>query len=87
MPYHVAIRNCATGEVARYFWDSTDFDPEEGWYWWLDGNGGCDCNREIFWCSAKDVDEPEESPCGETRFALEYIEQPDGTRLVPPADW
>lgn len=43
MGYTVTIRNNATGEIC-----SEHYDFEFHGFWWsLNGNMGCDCNREI----------------------------------------
>lgn len=33
-----------TGSVL--FWD--EYLDDWNWFWWEEGNGGCDCNRSIF---------------------------------------
>ncbi len=81
MSYKVLIRNNATGEVVEstqpYEWDDGNL------FWWSEGNFSCDCNRELQFCRAKDIDEPDRDAnrCGEERFTVIKAILPDGTEV------
>lgn len=87
MPYKVAIRNNATGEIRIHEgegnWEMDD--PNTGFgssYWWLEGNGGCDCNREALWRRAGGEDVSGlEVPCSDGRFAVLYAQLPNGIQV------
>lgn len=56
---------------------------QEGWYkdanalycdgslpfWWEEGNGSCDCNRELFFLGDR-----EDLECGDDRFEITHFE-------------
>lgn len=73
--FAVQLRETATGRtrIVNY---SADSDTEAQAFWWTDGNGGCDCNRELYFYDFPDRD----TACGESRF--EVI---DLALVVPPA--
>jgi len=80
MPYKVAIRKNATGEIRIY--TSTIDWHESAHFLWTDGNYACDCNRELFFARAGGEDPTlEEVQCGDTKFAALYAEMEDGTRI------
>jgi hypothetical protein len=63
------LRKVATGEIREH---SMDVSPEYAtaehqWSWWVEGNGGCDCNRSYFW---SDYAEDEDDTCGDERYEL-----------------
>jgi hypothetical protein len=70
----VRIRDNATGEERDIPGDWTAGHR----FLWLEGNFGCDCNRELLFCRAADEDEPDfdDLSCGEGRYSL-----------VLPEDW
>ena len=74
MKVEVRITQVKTGVAAMVSrpteWDSLDAAR----FWWEDGNGGCDCNRELEFLRAT-VGEPQhDPPCGEGRYTVELIE-------------
>lgn len=89
MPYKVAIRKNATGEIRiaemDFEWDkgndSTDL------FWWTEGNFGCDCNRYLEFERAgghdpdDDVPDDQQQECGHTAYSVLYAEMPDGKRV------
>ena len=65
------IRNNETGEVRLY--EATGFifppDTEPHWWYWEEGNMGCDCNREHHFGYA--AGEPyRKAKCGDGRFSV-----------------
>ena len=74
MPYKVAIRNNATGEVRLCGYDLEWQDHSE--YWHTDGNEGCDCNAK----HAFDGDRlcQSDNPCGHTAYSILYAILPSG---------
>ncbi len=83
MSYTVRIKNNATGEirVSRVIdlpWE------EHSDFWWLEGNMGCDCNREVEWRRAggeiiDDVCSPE---CSDGRFCVIDATLDDGRVII-----
>lgn len=50
-------------------------------YWWLEGNGACDCNRKRFFDNVADEDaeDTEEAcPCGEGEYSVLEVRLNDG---------
>jgi hypothetical protein len=96
MSYKVAIRKNETGEVRLYEqtgWDWVHDDgmgngPHDDFYWWTNGNMGCDCNREL--CFERVGKTPEQlkeleslSPlCGDTRFTVLYVLTKEGEKIL-----
>lgn len=87
MPHTIAIRNNTTGEIRLYQDDEDwfEYDPQDGqFWWWTDGNGGCDCNREIYFeraAAERAGNDCDDAPCGEGAYTVLYAEFPDGTRI------
>lgn len=84
MPYRIAIRDNATGEVREH---ELNVPWGEGSVWWLtEGNFGCDCNRRLSFIRAlgrePTEDEWDNAGCGDTAFSILHAKLPDGT-LVP----
>jgi len=86
--YDVCIKEVATGEEVIYKQQIYDHHgdtmfKEDGefkdFFWWTDGNMGCDCNRSMDFDRAKGIkiDDPlDENPrykCGSDRFTIEKI--------------
>ncbi len=61
----VELTRLADGVVREY-----PMDIKFNEYIWADGNFSCDCNRELFFLRAADEDEPDETDCGDERFAV-----------------
>ncbi len=70
--YEAHITDGKTGEtvVEQSGYSYTESDLI---YLWSDGNYGCDCNREMMFCRAKDMPEPEEKECTEERFKVKLF--------------
>lgn len=85
MPYNVAIRKNATGEVRMAPMDLDWFKPDgyDDMYWWTEGNFACDCNRHLEWerAAGREPDNDEGIECGHTAYTALYAELPDGTRI------
>lgn len=78
----VFIRNNETGEIVSYddewcFFEDGKFND----FTWEEGNYACDCNRELFFYRAKNIEEPEEAKCGEERFSVKIIRKSNGEVL------
>jgi hypothetical protein len=80
MPYQVAIRKNATGEV-RIYTDPTDWDDD--YYIWEEGNWSCDSNLHRFfaWAADEEPEELDQHYCHEGMYDVLYIELPDGKRV------
>lgn len=78
MTYAVLIRRNSDGLVRRreMKWDWKDSD----YYWWTEGNFGCDCNRHLEFQRAADEDEDGDD-CGETRYTVLKAILPDNTEI------
>lgn len=66
MNLKLEIRRNSDGEVATDVWANWEHNT----YWWEDGNASCDCNRELFFLSARSEDEPDDTECSEGRFSV-----------------
>lgn len=91
MSYKIAIRNNETNEIqiASYEFEWYKSEEHNDFFWWKDGNMGCDCNRELEWIRAAGpgpADDPFnngiETECGDSRFSVLYADLPDGTRII-----
>lgn len=86
--YDVYIKEIATGEEIIYkqqvyaHHGKSMFDENgefKDFFWWTDGNCGCDCNRAIHFDRTKGIkiDESTESgpryKCGDNRFTIKKI--------------
>ncbi len=83
MKHSVDIRRNSDGEVRRY---------ERGLEWrsdffWLEGNGACDCNRYQFFEEAGGRDDAyeDDAPCGDTAYSVLRAILEDGT-IIPLDD-
>jgi hypothetical protein len=76
--YQVAIKNNSTGEI-RLCSQDLDWD-ESSFFWWTQGNMGCDCNRELEFYRARGV-ELEEVWCGEGRYSVCFV-LVDGKKIL-----
>ncbi len=78
--YKIAIQNNETSEVRI-----ASYDLDWGkyfFYFWVDGNMGCDCNRHLEFGRAKDPKFYEKFPCGShEKYSALYAELEDGTKI------
>jgi hypothetical protein len=79
------IRNNQTGEVREcptFCWAiDPDYTRYEGvLFYWLDGDGSCDCKRSIFFHRSGDEEE-HPSTCGDERYSLLALRE-EGYELV-----
>ena len=80
MPYKVAIKNNATGEIRRHAvsgeWDAVaEYD-------WTEGNHSCDCNRAAKFHTDAEAELPTYSEaCGESRYSIVYVELENGEKI------
>jgi len=64
-------------------WESDEDVTSCIYFWWVDGNGSCDCNRTLYWLRANnespDIDDARVA-CGDT-ITLKRLTaiRPDGT--------
>ena len=81
--YSVVIRKNETGELRLRH---VDLDWEDGSYWfWTEGNFGCDCNRELEWlraCGEEDDETWDKVECGHYRYSVIYAILPDNTVIL-----
>jgi hypothetical protein len=73
----IKITDKVTGET-RSINIAEEFGPlaeleEHDWppYIWVDGNYSCDCNRQLFFMRAGEEEEPENNPCGNSRYSVQ----------------
>ena len=73
--YTIALRNNNTKEFRIMVVNDSDWNESEE-YLWITGNFSCDCNRALFFARANDEPDPENTPCGKSKFSafLELIE-------------
>ena len=80
--FKVALHKVEAGEI-RLAEDDREWEYQAQ-YWWIEGNGSCDCNRELaFGRAIGENPGLDEVWCSEDRFVLEYFEMVDGTRIAP----
>lgn len=82
-PLVIEIRRNEDGATSRE--ETTQVFSE---FWWTDGNAGCDCNRRLFFCRARDEDDPEpDDPgqCSNGKFSVR-ITTPEGQVLLDEWD-
>lgn len=83
----IQVRRVSDG-LTRTYEDGTGFTGdtrsdamENANYWWTDGNGGCDCNRSLYFNRA--ADEPEEDiPCSDDLFRVRVVDADSGDVIV-----
>lgn len=68
------ITEVATGIVASVIWKSEWKNIEYARNWWTEGNGGCDCNRELEFLRATTGEPQHDPPCGNGRYTVEVLE-------------
>ena len=64
-------------------WDSDQEFVDSQVFMYTDGNFGCDCNLNLFWADANQVDRDEDPDCGDTNpvVALDVM-RPNSERFV-----
>jgi GH43 family beta-xylosidase len=73
MNLKIEIRRNSDGEIAVRREDRDEFSD----FIWSEGNYSCDCNREIFFCLARDESETNED-CGESRYSVRITDDDTG---------
>ena len=89
MPYMIAIRKNATGEVRMHAEDGEWYHDEgDRSFAWSEGNWNCDENRYLFFERAAGNKPPmrEEHACCTGEYDVLYVELPSGER-IEPKDW
>lgn len=63
--YRVRLKRTSDGETHLTDWDATEF-------WWSDGNGACDCNRETAFAYHDGIvaEDNEDTECSHDRFVI-----------------
>lgn len=69
--YKIAIRNNATKEIRNCKLTGKWDDNRE--FYWTEGNGSCDCNREIRFRMAENETVDESIKCGDSAFSILYV--------------
>ena len=65
------IRNNQTGEIRKLeSMGILDDDDTCSTFIWEEGNFSCDCNRELFFAEAIDVEPPDNISCGDGKFSV-----------------
>lgn len=78
--YKIAIKNILTDKIAICQMADDWGDVEE--YWWTEGNASCDCNRYLeFERGLGNEPDWDKAICGEERYAVLYVELPNGERI------
>lgn len=86
--YVAIIRRVSDGLERRspetFPWDT---EGENSWFWWSEGNYGCDCNRFLAFERSggenPDMDD-ERIQCGHGAYQVVRFEFPDGTSIDGP---
>jgi hypothetical protein len=60
-------------DVWNYGWPVAD-TVKAARFWWLEGNGACDCNRELTFARAGGEPVPPELPCSHDRYRISWLE-------------
>lgn len=76
----ITLRRIADGveriHVDNVGWQTEDADAEpaieSAHYWWTEGNGGCDCNRRLFFLRAGGDQIPETDECTHGEYAIVF---------------
>lgn len=95
--YKARIVLARTGTAVDYESESYGADNDELYYYWTDGNFGCDCNRGTSFRRALYPVPPADDPfwnnhaarCGfgpNYRYRVPYLEFEDGSRLTIDGD-
>lgn len=69
--YKIAIMNNSTGEIRVCKIKKNWSDDEE--FWWTEGNGSCDCNREIRFRISGNEKIIISVKCGDSAFSILYV--------------
>lgn len=80
--FQVVIRRVSDG-LTRVYTQANEWG-EGSWFYWTDGNCGCDCNRALSFSRAADEDEPEDLTCGNEAFQVLLFIFPDGLTIDGP---
>lgn len=87
MAYKVRIKNNETEEIRER---TMDLDwHEASYFWWTDGNFGCDCNRRAEFIRASGRQPTEEEwdlPCSTGDFTVIDVLLEDGTLIEIEGD-
>jgi hypothetical protein len=76
MTYIIHIKNNITGEIRKCIED--DFDDEFSEFWWSEGGGACDCNRQLAYNGY--VESLEEVICGDSTYSIVDVHLENGER-------
>jgi len=50
----IEILRTEDGVIAMDIWKEWNYNE----FWWREGNASCDCNRELFFCNARNEEDP-----------------------------
>ena len=76
MDLKVEIRRNSDGTIAVDVFKDCDFNT----YWWEEGNGACDCNRELYFLTALGTP-AEDADCGAGRYSVRLCDNDSGEVL------
>lgn len=85
--YVAVMQRVSDGEIRRRHMDTGwDTDTDGSWFFWDEGNFGCDCNRYLEFERAAGHNPPRDGdyPCGDTRYRVLAFEFPDGSSIPGP---
>lgn len=77
MTLKLEIRRNADGEMATDIWKDWEWNE----YWWKEGNASCDCNRDIFFLSARKEEDTKENECGNVKYSVRCSDNDTGEVL------
>lgn len=77
MNLKLEIRRNEDGLFATETWEDFEFHP----FWWSEGNGSCDCNRELFFLRARGEDDEDDVECGDERYSIRCSDADTGEVL------
>lgn len=83
--YTARIIDTATGDARDYRMENM-LEPEDGDFWWTEGNFACDCNRGASFLRASGVEVGEDDfpDCnvGPNRYRVPYLMLDDGRKVL-----
>lgn len=77
------IKRNSDGLISIDIWNDWAYND----YWFEEGNGSCDCNRELFWLRAQGLmKDYTETECGDDRYSLRLSNNITGEILYNEID-
>ena len=83
--YKVVIRRNSDGQKRVHVSHTDYFHPCGSAFWWEEGNGGCDCNRKLFFEQVADPEWEGETSCnvGPNEYDIVEFRDMNNNVLIP----